>query len=112
MRINLSDLMRGAWQRFRAEGNSFTFATCLKLAWMEAKGQKGYTFRLEAERAAITAYLMKLVKLMREGLADIHQLHKVEILRAALLRSVDEQGIAVLDGKTVGICKYAIRNAA
>lgn len=112
MRVNLSTLMQSAWQRFKAEGNAFTFATCLKLAWMEAKGCKGYTFRLEAERAAITAYLMKLVRLMRAGLADIHQLHKVEILRAALLRSVDAQGIAVLDGKTVGVCKYAIRNAA
>lgn len=112
MRINLSELMRSAWRRFRSEGNSFTFATCLKLAWMEAKGMKGYTFHLEAERGAITAYLMKMVRLVRAGLADIHEQHKMEILRAALLRSVDAQGIAVLDGKTVGICKYAVRNAA
>ena len=113
MRINLSDLMRSAWQRFRSEGNRFTFATCLKLAWMEAKGSRRATpSGWRAERAAITAYLMKLVKLVRAGLADIHQQHKVEILRAALLRSVDAQGIAVLDGKTVGICKYAVRNAA
>ena len=112
MKINLANLMRSAWQRFKAEGNRFTFATCLKLAWAEAKGGKGYCFHLEAERAAITSYLLKLLKLMREGLADIHDEHKAEIIRAALMRSVDKNGIAVLDGKTVGICKYAIRNAA
>ena len=71
MRINLSSLMRSAWQRFRTGEGRFTFATCLKLAWMEAKGQKGYTFHMEAERAAVSAYLMKLVKLARAGLADI-----------------------------------------
>ena len=30
----------------------------------------------------------------------------------ALLKGIDALGIAVLDGKTVGLCKYAIRNAA
>ena len=81
MRINLSDLMRSAWQRFRSEGNRFTFATCLKLAWMEAKGQKGYTFRLEAERAAITAYLMKLVKLQGT--------HRIRLLQAGCTGAAD-----------------------
>ena len=112
MKINLSNLMRDAWRRYKEEGNHHTFATCLKLAWMAAKGGKGYCFHLEAERAAITAYLLILIRLIREGLADIHDEHKAEIIRAALLRSVDRNGIAVLDGKTVGICKYAIRNAA
>lgn len=109
MKINLSNLMHDAWRRFKAEDNHHTFATCLKLAWAAAKGGKGYCFHLEAERAAITAYLLKLI---RGGLEDIHEQHKAEIIRAALLRSVDRNGIAVLDGKTVGICKYAIRNAA
>ncbi len=112
MKINLSNLMRDAWRRYKDEENRHSFATCLKLAWMAAKGNKGYCFHLEAERTAITAYLLKLLKLVREGLADIHDEHKIEIIRAALLRSVDRNGIAVLDGKTVGICKYAIRNAA
>ena len=49
---------------------------------------------------------------MRAGLADIHEQHKVEHLRAALLTPCDRLGVAVLDGKTVGLCKYALRNAA
>ncbi len=111
-KINLRALMLEAWQRFKAEGNEYTFATCLKLAWCTAKGYKGYTFHLDPERAAITAYLLKLVKRIKEGLADIHEQHKAEIIRAALLRSEDRNGVSVHDGKTVGILKYAIRNAA
>lgn len=49
---------------------------------------------------------MKLGK----ALTDAHQLHKYEALRAALMAPVDIQGVAVLDGKTVGLCKYALRN--
>lgn len=55
---------------------------------------------------------MKLGRLIRSGLDDIHALHKYDILRAALLKSIDSVGVAVMDGKTVGLCKYAIRNAA
>ena len=62
-----------------------------------------YPFRLEDARA----YLVKLGK----ALTDAHQLHKYEALRAALMAPVDIQGVAVLDGKTVGLCKYALRNA-
>lgn len=112
MKYNLSNLMRSAWQRFKDAANRYTFATCLKLAWCEAKGYKGYTFHLEAERAAVTAYLLKLVQLIRSGAADIHDEHKAEIIRAALLRTVDAAGLTVHDGKTVGILKYAVRNAA
>ena len=42
---------------------------------------------------------------------SIHDAHKLEILRAALLLPVDAVGVAVADGKTVGLCKYAVRNA-
>ena len=49
---------------------------------------------------------------MRAGLTDIHEQHKVEHLKAALLAACDRLGVAVLDGKTVGLCKYALRNAA
>lgn len=66
-----------------------------------------YPFRLEDARASISAYLVKLGK----ALTDAHQLHKYEALRAALMAPVDIQGVAVLDGKTVGLCKYALRNA-
>ena len=102
---NLATIMRRAWELRREKG--FTLATSLRLAWREAKGEKGYTFKLENARALITAYLVKLIR----NVQDIHDQHKVEILRAALLLPVDELGIAVTDGKTVGVCKYAIRNA-
>lgn len=110
MRFNLQQIMRRAWAIRRER--SLTLCTALRMAWAEAKGMKVYPFNLEAERAAISAYVVKLAGLIRAGLSDIHALHKLDILREALLKSVDALGIAVMDGKTVGLCKYAIRNAA
>lgn len=110
MRYNLRQIMSRAWA-LRKE-RSLTLCTALKLAWAEAKGQRAYPFNLEAERVAISAYVAKLGKALRAGLDDIHALHKYDILRAALIKGIDALGIAVLDGKTVGLCKYAIRNAA
>ena len=107
MKYNLATIMRRAWALRRAKG--YTLSTALKLAWGEAKGVKLYTFNVESERAGITSYI---VKAMRAGLSDIHEQHKVEHLRAALLAPCDRLGVAVLDGKTVGLCKYALRNAA
>lgn len=103
--FNLSTIMRRAWELRKAY--HYTMTTALRLAWAEAKGQKGYTFQLENHRASITAYLMKLVK----AITDEHQQHKYDILRAALLIPVDALGIAVMDGKMIGLCKYAVRNA-
>lgn len=108
MKYNLRSIMCRAWEIRR--GTRYTFVTALKLAWAEAKGERVYTFNLENARACITAYLVKLGKVF----ADIHQQHKHDILRAALLAPVDAAGVAgvaVLDGKTVGVCKYASRNA-
>lgn len=105
MKYNLAAIMRRAWALRRMSRQ--TFPTCLRLAWAEAKGFKAYPFRLEDARASISAYLLKLGK----ALTDAHQQHKYEALRAALLPPVDIQGVAVLDGKTIGLCKYALRNA-
>lgn len=105
MKYNLATIMRSAWELRREKG--YTMMTALRLAWREAKGEKGYTFKLENARALITAYLVKLL----ERIADIHDQHKVEILRNALLLPCDAAGITVTDGKTVGVCKYAMRNA-
>lgn len=101
----MKNIMNRAWELRRAKG--YTMSTALRLAWREARGEKGYTFRLENARALITAYLVKLLR----NIQDIHDQHKVEILRAALLLPVDAVGVAVTDGKTVGVCKYAMRNA-
>ena len=103
MKYQLGTIMRRAWELRREKG--YTMATALRLAWREAKGGKGYAFHLEDIRAQITAYLMKV------AIADIHDQHKHDILRAALLLPVDALGLAVSDGKTVGLCKYACRNA-
>ena len=102
---NLAKIMRRAWEMRRQK--CFTLATALRLAWREAKGEKGYAFKLDNARALLTAYLVKLLG----RIADIHDQHKVEILRAALLLPCDSLGIAVTDGKTEGVCKYAMRNA-
>lgn len=101
----MKNIMLRAWELRRSKG--YTMSTALRLAWREAKGEKGYTFRLENARALITAYLVKLIR----NVQDIHDQHKVEILWAALLLPVDAMGVAVTDGKTVGVCKYAMRNA-
>ena len=103
--FNLSTIMRRAWELRKAYRHTMT--TALRLAWAEAKGQKGYTFQLENHRASITAYLIKLAK----AITDEHQQHKYDILRAALLVPVDALGVAVMGGKMIGLCKYACWNA-
>lgn len=105
MKYNLSTIMRRAWELRKSSRR--TFATCLKLAWAEAKGQRFYTYNMENARAAISAYLVKL----GAALTDIHQQHKYDTISAALIAPCDALGVAVLDGKTVGLCKYAVRNA-
>ena len=107
MKYNLQQIMRRAWQIRREKGH--TLCTALKIAWAEAKGGKLYTFRMEDNRASISAYLMKLI---RSGFASIHDQHKHDTLRAALLLACDANGVATMDGKTCGLCKYAARNAA
>ena len=104
--FNLKSIMLTAWS-IKREHTHYTFCTCLKLAWAAAKGNKVYTYDVENNRAGISAYLAKLVK----NVSDEHDEHKLTILKAALVSPLDRKGIAVLDGKTVGLCKYAVRNA-
>lgn len=105
MRFNLATIMRRAWDLRREKG--FSMMTALRIAWAEAKGEKVYTFNLDNARACITAYLLKLA----DAIHDEHDVHKYDILRAALLIPCDAAGIAVMGGKCVGLCKYAVRNA-
>ena len=102
MKYNLRQIMARAWAIRKEKG--FSLMTALRLAWKEAKGGKGYAFNLEAARAAITAYLVGLV------IRDIHDQHKRETLLEALRTPCDREGLAVLDGKAAGLCKYAVRN--
>lgn len=105
MKYNLRKIMARAWELRREKG--YSLMTALRLAWAEAKGAKAYAFNLEAARASISAYLAKLA----DRITDIHDLHKYEILRASLLLPCDQEGLAVMAGKAVGLCKYAVRNA-
>lgn len=105
MKFNLSNIMKRAWEIKREK--NYTLSTALKLAWAEAHGSKAYAFRLDDVRPQISSYLIKLTRSDR----DEHGEHKLAILRAALLAAVDRLGMAVLDGKTVGLCKYAVKNA-
>lgn len=104
--MNMSNLMKRAWAIRRER--TCTMSTALKLAWGEARGVKLYSYRLTEALAAIKAYCLKLA----ECIADIHDVHKLDILTAVQTAKVDSEGVAVLDGKTVGLCKYAVRNAA
>ena len=103
---NLKEIMRRAWEIKRSRSRC-TMATALRLAWGEAKGERRYIFDIENARASVSAYLVKLVKAIR----DEHDAHKLDALKSALKAPVDRLGFAVLDGKTVGLCKYAMRNA-
>lgn len=105
---NTTEIMTRAWEIKKAHEERMTMNTALKLAWGEAKGMKLYTVNVENLRAQISSYL---VKLTRDENRDEHGDHKLEALRAALMAPVDELGVAVLDGKTVGLCKYAVRCA-
>lgn len=105
MKNRLSTIMHRAWELRKQYRH--TMATALRLAWAEAKGEKGYTFQLENHRASITSYINKLAK----AIIDEHAQHKYDTLRAALLAPVDALGIAVMGGKMIGLCKYAVRNA-
>lgn len=105
MKYNLSAIMRRAWSLRRERG--CTMMTALRIAWAEAKGEKVYTFNVENARAAISSYPVKLAG----AITDIHQMHKYDALREALMLPVDTMGVAVMPGKSVGLCKYAVRNA-
>lgn len=100
--FDLHYIMRRAWTLRKEKG--YTMGTALRLAWGEAKGVKRYALNLENLRALISGYLARLI------VTDEHQQHKRDALRMALLAPVDALGVAVLDGKTTGLCKYAARN--
>ena len=102
----MKQVMIRAWA-IRKE-NGYSMSVALRLAWAEHKGIKGYVFNLENVRAQITAYILKLIN---QVVRDEHEDHKLAILKAALLTKVDAHGYTVLDGKSVGLCKYAVRNA-
>ena len=102
MKYDLRQLMARAWAIRREKG--FSLMTALRLAWREAKGGKGYAYNLETARASISAFLAALV------VQTIHDQHKREALLQALKTPCDREGLAVLDGKTVGLCKFACRN--
>ena len=109
-KFDMSAIMRNAWNIRRER--SVAMSTAMKLAWSEAKGCKMYFFNLDANREAVRGYLVKLGAALEAGLSDIHQVHKFDILATALDYPMDKEGVAVVDGKTVGLLKYAVRNAA
>ena len=111
-KYNLSQIMTRAWQIIRETGTDLS--TALRLAWYEAKTgvKKAYTFQMnESRRAMIEAYTAQLTCSIIEGNADIHEIHKGNIIRAALQAPIKNE-IIILDGKSVGLLKYALRQAA
>ncbi len=106
MKYNLSEIMRRAWSLRGDRG--CTMMTALRIAWAEAKGEKVYTFNVENVRAAISSYLVKLAG----AITDIHQQHKYDALREALLLPVDTMGVAVMPGKSVALIQMPLPHAA
>ena len=107
-------IMTRAWV-LRRENPELTMSVALRLAWCEYKLslKKAYTYRMtDYRRAMIESYLCTLGCMIIAGeVEDIHQIHKYNILGAALQLTVKD-GVLVTDGKTVGLLKYAVRNAA
>lgn len=102
-KINLVNLMLRAWDIRRADG--CTMAEALRAAWAEVKAAK-YGVHMNEKRDSVTACLVKLVA----NAQDIHDLHKIDILRAALRAEVVD-GVAMMCGKWAGLVKWAVANA-
>lgn len=99
---NLKNLMLRAWDIRRADGCSM--ADALRQAWTEIK-TAAYDVHMDEKRDVLTAFLATML------IADIHDQHKADIIRAALRADVVD-GVARLCGKWTGIIKWAIRKAA
>ena len=104
-------VMTRAWA-IRRE-NNLDMSTALRIAWFEYKHdvKKAYAFHMtDYRRHMIEKYLCALSCAIINGeVDDVHQIHKHNILGAALQLS-DKNGYVVTDGKTVGLLKYAVRN--
>lgn len=109
----MKQIMTRAWE-IRRSNAQLDMSTALRLAWAEHKsGKKAYTYHMtDYRRAMVETYLCTLVCLILAGeVDDVHQVHKANILGAALQLNA-KNGLVVTDGKTVGLLKYAVRNAA
>ena len=98
---NLVNLMLRAWDIRRADG--CTMADALRLAWAEVKAAT-YAVHMDEKRESVVSCLAKLV------ISNIHDLHKADILRAALRADVVD-GVAMMCGKWAGLVSWACRNA-
>ena len=107
-------IMTRAWV-LRRENPEMTMSIALRLAWCEYKNglKKAYAYHMDGyRRTMIESYVCVLGCAIVNGeVDDVHQIHKYNILGQALQLSVKD-GVLVTDGKTVGLLKYAVRNAA
>ena len=100
--------MKRAWQLRKEHG--YTLATAMRLAWAELKGVKLYAMHLGHDRRkAISLYLDQMLE---NHLTGAHDLSKYQTLRNALRLPEDTADVVVMDGKSCGLCKYAIRQMA
>ena len=110
----MKEIMTRAWE-IRKANDGMTMSAALRLAWFEHKNgiKKAYAYHMTAfRRAMIEAYVCMLgCSILSGEVDDVHQIHKYNILAEALQMS-DKEGLVVTDGKTVGLLKYAVRNAA
>ena len=110
----MKEIMTRAWELRRANAE-MTMSAALRLAWFEHKNgiKKAYAYHMTAfRRAMIEAYVCSLGCAILSGeVDDVHQIHKYNIIGQALQLS-DKDELVITDGKTVGLLKYAVRNAA
>lgn len=99
--INLKNIMLRAWDLRRSDGCSM--AEALRLAWAEVKSAT-YAVHMDEKRESVSSCLAKLV------VSSIHDLHKADILRAAL-RAECVDGIVYMCGKWAGLVKWAAAHA-
>ena len=102
MKLNRRNLFTRAWDIRRADDCSM--AEALRRAWSEIKEERQYTVNIAEKADAIRSAIGKIV------VNTIHDIHKVDILRAVLrLDLVD--GCAAMPGKWCGLVKWAVKNA-
>ena len=113
-KFDTAAIMTRAWEIRREREISMSLA--LRLAWCEAKGglKKAYYWHMtEDRRAEVESFVCRLgCEILRARLAgedvDKHMVSKCNILAQALTLSTKE-GMVVVDGKTVGLLKHAVR---
>lgn len=106
-RFDRASVMERAWDIHKVD--RVEMSSALRKAWDEAHNAK-YSYQMTDERREAIEKVANRVEIGLKEKFNIHEAHKVIILRAALRIKV-VNGVAMMFGQQVGLCKWALRNA-